>query len=201
MHSRMGLRGTHAGVARRPRSGRTIRYLRCRRLHPRCPRRGDLGHHVLRIRPHPRDPKFAPLRPFLLRAKPAKSGDHGPAIRPSRIALSLRLLAVVIVVLGTLPASVAAPICAAICGHATTAGAPTGPDRAVAVRGDAAIGVAPRTTKKVPLPDPLDAVLPEIAPPTTPTAAVGREQRVPRAPPRSPDPILRPAAHGPPAFA
>jgi hypothetical protein len=113
----------------------------------------------------------------------------------------LRLLAVAIVVLGIVPASVAAPVWAAICGHATTAVAPMGPEKAVAVRGDAATAVALRTTKKVPLPDPLDAVLPEIAPPTTPTAAVGRGQLVPRAPPRSPDPILRPAAHGPPAFA
>jgi hypothetical protein len=112
----------------------------------------------------------------------------------------LRLLAVAIVVLGILPASVAAPVWAAICGHATTAVAPMDPEETVAVRGDAATAVAPRTTKKVPLPDPLDAVPPEIAPATRPTAA-GRGQLVPRAPPRSPDPILRPAAHGPPAFA
>jgi hypothetical protein len=113
----------------------------------------------------------------------------------------LRLLAVAIVLMGIVPRDVAAPAWAAICGHQFTAVAPIGPETAVAVRGEAVSPATLRAAKKDPVPDPLDAVLPDIALEVTRVGSAGRGQLVPRAPPRSPDPILRPAAHGPPAFA
>jgi hypothetical protein len=122
------------------------------------------------------------------------------ALRRTISPLLLRLLAVAIVALGIWPGDVAAPAWSAICGQETTTIAPVSPETAVAVRGDAMSAVTLRATKRDLLPDSLGAALPDPAPRTALAGSVGRGPMAPRAPPQAPDPILRPAAHGPPAF-